>query len=61
MKIDIQVKATKKEKMQHLKFINREEIKFWDDFPRNQKFYHQSLAALKQLLEPALSMNENHT
>ena len=39
-KIDAQVKATKREKLLHAQFLNREEIKFWDEFPRSLKSYH---------------------
>ena len=39
-KIDVQVKATKREKLLHAQFLNREEIKFWDEFPRSLKSYH---------------------
>ena len=37
----------------HAQFLNREEIKFWKEFPRSLKFYHQSLFGIKQALESA--------
>lgn len=52
-KIDVQVKASKREKLLHSQFLNREEIKFWKEFPRSLKVYKQSLHSLKQVLEPA--------
>ena len=42
-KIDVQVKASKREKLLHAQFLNREEIKFWKEFPRSCKFYHKQL------------------
>ena len=35
----------------HQEFLNREEIKFWKEFPRSLKFYHKSLHGIKQALE----------
>jgi len=52
-KIDVQVKATKREKLLHAQFLNREEIKFWKDFPRSLKFYHENLHKVKLGVEPA--------
>ena len=46
-KIDVQVKASKREKLMHQEFLNREEIKFWKEFPRSLKFYHKSLHGIK--------------
>ena len=51
-KIDVQVKATKREKLMHNQFLNREEIKFWKEFPRSLNFYHSSLHKIKKALEP---------
>ena len=39
-KIEVQVKASKREKLMHAQFLNREEIEFWSEFPRSLKFYH---------------------
>lgn len=49
-KIDVQVKATKKEKMRHNSFYARQELKFWENFPRNKKFYHQGLFEISTLM-----------
>jgi len=39
--------ATKGEKkMAHLRFIAREELEYWQDFPRGKKFYHAYLRKL---------------
>ena len=34
-----------------MQFLNREEIEFWSEFPRNSKFYHDHLRELKKILE----------
>ena len=52
-KIDVQVKASKREKLLHSEFLNREEIKFWKEFPRSLDFYHSSLFKLKEAIEPS--------
>lgn len=46
------MKANKREKQLHSKFLNREEIKFWKEFPRSLKFYHHNLHKIKQAVEP---------
>ena len=51
-KIDVQVRATKREKLLHSQFLNREEIKFWKEFPRSLNFYHSNLCEIKQAVEP---------
>ena len=48
-KLDIQIKATKKEKMRHFQYYAKEEIVFWQDFPRKKKFYSHGLAQMQEL------------
>jgi|688.fasta_scaffold1024370_1 hypothetical protein len=49
--MDVYVKATKKEKQKYQVFLTREETHYWKDFPRNKKFYHQSLHKIKELFD----------
>ena len=55
----MQVKASKREKLIHTQFLNREEIKFWKEFPRSLKFYHSNLREIKQAVEPASSAKKS--
>lgn len=49
-KIDVQLKASKKEKMRHYQYFTKEELVFWERFPRSHKFYHKGLAEMQQLI-----------
>ena len=51
-------RSTKKEKQQHIQFLNREEIKFWKQFPRNTKFYHKALGEIKRILETPMRVQD---
>ena len=50
-KMEVYVKATKKEKQKYQMFLTREETHYWKDFPRKKKFYHQSLHKIKELFD----------
>ena len=60
-KIDVQVKANKRDKLQHAQFLNREEIKFWKEFPRSLKFYHSNLRDVKQAIEPVSAVQSQRS
>jgi hypothetical protein len=49
-KIDVQLKASKKEKMRHYQYWAREELTYWSRFPRKMKFYHKGLAEMRSLI-----------
>lgn len=50
-KMDVYVKATKKERQNHKMFLQTEETEFWKDFPRQKKFYNQHLQKLKDIFD----------
>jgi len=63
--IEIQVKASKKEKARYNVFLAQEEKRystplltpfprFWGVFPRNKKFYNRRLLQIEQLYEQFL-------
>lgn len=50
-KIDVQVKASKKEKKAYLICLAQEELAFWKGFPRKRKFYSTHLRAIKNAFD----------